>query len=561
MSTGTTGAIKGGKAFVEAWLDDGPFMKGLASLSTKLKTWQTSLAKIGAGAYGGELPEPFAAIVRFAASPAGAFSALLGAAKYTADAREEMLRMSETTGVAVDKLSALSYAARRAGVSNEALANGLRKLQSKEFAEMMQGPGGKGKLKFASALVLDHSSDAADQFRQIVSQFEKLDSVSRVGLAKKLGITELLPLINQGVASLDAFTARAHALGLVVNEEDARAGKQFELALGDLHEVLMSSVKAIGGALVPVITGLADTLIKVAVSVRDWIRDHKTLTQVIFLATGFVVGAGIAIKGFSVIIGIATKVIGLFRFALTALSTAFSVFSTVLAWLPLLANPFVLAGIAIVAMTGFVLYLLDAFKGLGKLLKSIGSDFGVGIEAIINAISGGNTEAAFKVLTAGLKLEWERLCEWMAERFQKVVSEAASKYALLVPGMEALDMYNQLTSSKGPNDRLTRLQDEFNQAVAAVKAVKSGPGLGLGTGGDKAFAGAAASEHRGTFNGAIAGMLGGDTPGLTIAKSDYQNSLRWRAEAASQHKETVEAIKETPEDFRKLIADHTGGVD
>ena len=201
MSTGTTGAIKAGAAYVQAYLDDNPLTQGLAKLQTKLKGWQASMSKLGASAYGGELPEPFAALARFAASPAGAFSALLGAAKYTAAAREEMLKMSETTGVAVDKLSALSYAARRAGVSNEALASGLQRLQSKEFQMAMQGAGrggvgggfrgaggskggGGGHMDFAAALGLDKHAGADEQLRQIVKQFEKLDSMSRIGLAK-----------------------------------------------------------------------------------------------------------------------------------------------------------------------------------------------------------------------------------------------------------------------------------------------------------------------------------------------------------------------------------------
>ena len=338
MSSGTSGAIRGGLAYVQAYLDDNPVTQGLAKLRGKLRTWQASLSTMAAGTMGGELPEPFAAIARFAASPAGAFSALLGAAKFTAQAREEMLRMSETTGVSVEKLSAYAYAARRAGVSTEALASGLRKMQSKEFQALL-GKGGASRQIMAGLGLGAGSGDAADQLRSVVKQFEKLDDASRIGLAKKLGISELLPLINQGVDQLDAFTARAKALGLVMSEEDAKGGKKFEQAFGDLSDVLKSCVGQIGGALVPMVTGLTNLIVPLVAGIRDWIKDHKYLTVAIFAGTGAIVAGGIALKGFSIIAGIAAKGVNLLGYAVKGLSLAFTVLETAASWLPLLANP------------------------------------------------------------------------------------------------------------------------------------------------------------------------------------------------------------------------------
>ena len=416
MSTGTTGAIKGGMAYVQAYLDDNEVSKGLAKLQMKLRSWQASLSKAAAGAYGGELPEPFAALARFAASPAGAFSALLGAAKLTADAREEMFRMSETTGVTVEKLSALAYAARRAGVSNEALASGLRKMQSKEFQAMIGGGKKAGQMQgIMAGLGLDKSKDAADQFRQIVAQFEKLDAVSRVGLAKKLGISELLPLINQGVDQLDAFTARAKELGLVMSEADAKAGKRFGLAMGDLHDVLMNSVSAIGGALVPCITGLTNITVRVVTGIRDWLKDHQALTQAIFFGTGAIVAGGVVLKGFSIMLGIAAKGVNLLGYAVKGLKVAFDVLSVGVSWLPLLANPWVLAGLAIGGVVVWIAKLSGAFDGLSSVWKGFSADFSDSFGAISNALAKGDIQAAWNVVTAFLKTEWIRVTNYLGQ--------------------------------------------------------------------------------------------------------------------------------------------------
>ena len=421
MSSGTTGAIKGGMAYVQAYLDDNPLTQGLAKLQTKLKTWQSSLSKMSAGAYGGELPEPFAALARFAASPAGAFTALLGAAKYTADAREEMFKMSETTGVAVEKLSALAYAARRAGIDNQTLAAGLKKLQAKEFAEAMQGMGGKGKgkIKYSDALGLDKHADAADQLRQITKQFEGLDSTSRVGLAKKLGISELLPLLSKGSQFLDEMTQKAVDYGLVMSEADAKAAEEFGFATKDLHDVIMSCVSAIGGALVPVITGMTKIIAKTATVVRDWLKEHKALTIAIFAGTGAIVAGGIALKGLSVVTGLASTAIGIFKGIFGVASAVVGVFNGVLAITQGLmgsaAMPFLLVGAAVVAVIGYMGYLGGAFDNLGKQWSGFTSDTTSSISAIANAISKGDLTQAWDVVTAYFSTEWQRLTNTLQE--------------------------------------------------------------------------------------------------------------------------------------------------
>src|SRR5208283_4686764 len=184
--------------------------------------------------------------------------------------------------------SAFAYAARRAGISNEALAAGLRKMQSREFRQMY-GAGKVGGMNLGSG-------DALDQLKNFMRATEGMSAVERVGRARAMGLTELIPLIAQGSAFLDHFTDRAKELGLVMSEQDAKAGKQFTLALGDLHEVIMGSVKAIGGALVPMLTGLANVITNIAITVRDWIKRHQQLTQAIFIGTGAIVAIGIAIK-------------------------------------------------------------------------------------------------------------------------------------------------------------------------------------------------------------------------------------------------------------------------
>ena len=531
----TAGAIKGGMAYVQAYLDDNPVTQGLAKLRGKLKAWQASLSTMAAGTMGGELPEPFAAIARFAQSPAGAFTALLGAAKYTAEAREEMLRMSETTGVSVEKLSQYAYAARRAGISNEALASGLRRLESKEFMAAMQGLGGKGGAKGLTNDIYAKmgQGDAADKLREFIKLAQNMPSEEKIGLARRLGLSELLPLINQGVDQLDAFTARAKQLGLVMSEEDAKAGKKFQQAFGDLSDVLKSCVGQIGGALVPMITGLTNIIVRGTAAVRDWIKNHQALTIGIFAVTGAVVAGGIALKAFSIAVGLASAAVGLYKIVVGLATFVTAAFEAVLS--PLVM-PFVAIGAAIVGLAGYLVYASGAFSTFAARWKGFGDETSDSIKAIANAIAGGNLQAAWDVVTAYFYLEWRRLIISMGEALNQFIAGIPGALKKLPgvlwdasPGAQLGKWAaNKLGGGKGEENTaggesepeyaaFEAAKERLQKAIAAVNAAnansessaKNNPALAAANG-----------EHRGTFSGAVAGMLGGG--GLTVAEKQLR---------------------------------------
>lgn len=607
MSSGTSGGIKAGAAFVQAYLDDNPITQGLAKLRTKFKTWQASLSTLAAGTMGGELPEPFAAIARFAQSPAGAFAALLGAAKHTATVREEMLRMSESTGVAVAKLSTLAYAARRAGVSNEALAAGLQKMQGKEFLTALGGGGkhGAGGIRGVTQAMFAAmgQGDAVDRLREFIKLTENMPNEEKIGLAKRMGLSELLPLINQGSDSLDFFTARAKELGLVMNGAAAKAGKAFGVALGDLHDVLMSSVSAIGGALVPLITGLTNIIVRVAVAVRDWLNDHKALTIAIFAGTAAIVAGGIVLKGFAVILGVVQLAISGVQGAFAALSFTISVLGSIVSFVPLLLNPFVLLGAAVLAVVGYITYLSGAFSNLGKQWAGFSADTTSSIKAIANAIAKGDLQQAWDVVTAYFSVEWQRLVNtlqdmwstfvaWLKDSLSQIESmlkgaaggALGRMYGVALAGGSTADILKAgitggvegfkggaaeaaATSIDSPAKRardadLAARQAALDEKLRRLQAAQDAanvPGAGLPgpkEGGGPGFTPAQQGSVMGTFSGAVADLLGGGGNALQqeqvdLAAQDLENSKAWRAEAAGHSQQYVEAMDKLGEWFKQ----------
>ncbi len=424
----TASGIKSGMAYVQAYLDDNPLTQGLTKLRAKLISWQSKLGSMGSKAYGGQLPEPFAAVARFATSPAGVFTGLLGAAKHTAEVREQMLRMSETAGVSVEHFSAAAYAANKYGVSMEALAAGLKRMETKEFAAMLGGgkgggKGGGGMKGFAKGLFGGlGGGDAMDRMIALARKMEGQSAEIQAGMARAAGMGDLLPMLRQGGDALEADIRHAKELGLVLSGPDAEAAEKFGFAWKDLQAVIGNAVGQIGGALLPLLTGLTRMITKIALATRDWIKQHKTLVIGLFAATAAIVAGGIALKLMAVGVSLATTAVAVMKGVVLLASAAWSILNGVmtagLAIATSWALPVVLLGAAIVGLLGYIGYVGGAFDNLGKQWKGFSEDTSSSISAIANAIAKGDIQAAWNVVTAYLKTEWQRLKNTLSETWE-----------------------------------------------------------------------------------------------------------------------------------------------
>lgn len=301
------GAIRAGAAYVEVFLEQGPMTRGLSTLQSRLRGWSAALGRIGAGAYGGELPGPLGAIARFASSPAGLFTGLLTAAKMAATAGDDLQDLSEKAGTSIEAISALAYAARRADVPAEALANSIKKMQvlvvsaargGKEAQEVLDSIG-------LSAAELGRLLPEA-QFRRIADRIAAIQNpAERAATAVKIfgkNGTEMLPLLLQGADGIAKWEARAKSLGLVMGGETAAAASRFHELLGDLQDVIGSSVKVIGGSLIPYLTSLTNQIVIGTAAVRDWIKDHRELVVVALQVAGAIVIGGVALAAMSAVL-------------------------------------------------------------------------------------------------------------------------------------------------------------------------------------------------------------------------------------------------------------------
>ena len=214
----------------------------------------------GIGASVGDLVGKFNAlgIAITAATTVGAF-------KTAVDTADAFNKMAQKTGIAVEKLRELNYAAGLSDVSTEALGTSLRKLSinmasaeggSKAQAEVFKALGlsvkdASGQLKGADVLL----TEVAAKFATFKDGPEK--AALAVQLFGKSG-AELIPLLNAGATGLGDMAKEARDLGDVFSGDMAKQAEDFNDNLTRIGIGAKSASYSLAAELLPTINAVAE---------------------------------------------------------------------------------------------------------------------------------------------------------------------------------------------------------------------------------------------------------------------------------------------------------------
>lgn len=200
----------------------------------------------------------FAALA--AIGPIAGLAASVSSAIKTAAAMEEL---SQKTGIATEKLSALDYAMRREGVSTEAFAKGMKEL-SKNMVEAGDASSKAGKL-FAE-LGVNTRGDTREALLKIADTFAALpDGATKAALAVQLfgkAGMDLIPALNNGAAGIAKIEEQARRLGITLTTETGKAAKEF----ADNIFAVQESSKALG---VTIANQTLPNLVRVSQAMRE----------------------------------------------------------------------------------------------------------------------------------------------------------------------------------------------------------------------------------------------------------------------------------------------------
>ena len=223
--------------------------------------------------------------------------------KQSIDGMDKMSDLAQSTGVSVENLSALAYAAKFGNVDLETLSSSLVKL-SKGMSDAAQGTGEAEKAFTALGINIKNSDGSLkgsdETIKEIAGRFASFkDGAEKTALAVALfgkSGAQLIPFLNQGASGIAALEAEAKKLGVTLSTDNAEAAGQFN----DNIDKLKSAASGFGNQLA---IQLLPALVNLSQKFFDGVKGAEALTT----------AARIAATGVKLLASVGIIVVGVFK--------------------------------------------------------------------------------------------------------------------------------------------------------------------------------------------------------------------------------------------------------
>jgi hypothetical protein len=231
--------------------------------------------------------------------------------KSSIEAADAIAKTSDSIGISTSKLQEYRFAASQSGVSTEAFDKAMQGF-AKRVGEAQAGTGSLItvlKKVDPSLLANIQNAKSTDEAYRLMTEAiaNTEDATLKAALANaafgRTGV-EMVNLMNQGVAGLDSFSAKARELGLVIDESLLRNSEKANDQLDILSRVLSTKVTAAVVELAPEISKLTQSFIDFIPKVTE------ALKWVNALGTGLGNFFGAARDGFTTMGIVASEALG-----------------------------------------------------------------------------------------------------------------------------------------------------------------------------------------------------------------------------------------------------------
>ncbi len=386
--------IRAGRAFVELGVSD-KLTAGLRRAQRRLKAFGAGVRQLG---------------LRLVAAGVAALVPLAATVRIFAKAGDELEKMSRRTGLSVEALSELAFAAEQSGADIETLEKGVRTMQ-RAINDLDRGLSTQvdafGDLGLAIEDLQGLSPEA--QFKLIAERLSQVtDASRRAALAQQIfgrAGTRLLPLMEQGAAGIEQLQQEARRLGLTISTQTAKDAARLTDAFNIVRRVLRITAITIGSALAPALEAIAKRITRTAIVTNAWIKQNK---QIVITAAKVALGV-VAVGAALIAVGLVLALVGgAFGGLATIVAGVGAVIGLVTAALGALLSPIGLvvaavigAGVALLRFSGTGAAALDFLREKFAALTGI---VGKTLGGIRDALAAGDIALAARVLWTGLRL-------------------------------------------------------------------------------------------------------------------------------------------------------------
>ena len=328
---GASAGISAGRAFVELYAKDDPFVKAMDRSEGRLQR----LGRV-AGEVGREVMAAGAAMV----------ASLTAAVTAFAKTGDTLDKMSARTGLAVEYLSRLGYAARIGGTDIGTMEMGIKRLQRTALDAQRGLSTAVDAFDELGVSVTDSSGRLKETDQLFNETMEALAGVEnhtkKAALAQMLfgrSGTMMLPMLREGKRGFEAIMEAGRKYEMTA-EEAAIAAELTDKLFGVAWAGFMTLVR-VGGALAESISEVANTVEDIVVSWQPWIQANQATIVLVAKLAVVVTAAGATLVAYSVAVKIVTATSGALAVVNGVLAASFSL---------ILAHPIMawLAGLAII---------------------------------------------------------------------------------------------------------------------------------------------------------------------------------------------------------------------
>ena len=432
----SSGKVRQGGVFVEIGADAKKFFKTLSQVNAQIGKAGKSMAMMGA-----KLTAVGTAITAPIAGAAAAFASVGDAAQ----------KMAARTGMSVEAVTGLAFAAEQSGTDMATLEKGIRTMQRTLDDAATKGGEAADSLR---RLGLDAAQLAGmspeDQFTimaQALSQIQ--DPGERAALAMKIfgrAGSALVPLLSGGAAGIAELRAEAERLGIVMDQDTADSAAALTDAMNAMSRAFRAIVVNVGGAVAPIFTKVAQVISMLAGNFSRFVKDNGRFVQIALAVGTAVAGLGVALTtaGFAVM-GISAAM-GALGGVLAALASPIALvvggLAALVAFGPQIAQGLGAAFGNVGSMIGNAANTIAgplrvAVQDAAIVMEDMGATASTTFQGISDAITAGNLSGAMDILWAGLQAGWLRGVEalmsyvdpWIAS-FQNVFTYLGTEIAV-----------------------------------------------------------------------------------------------------------------------------------
>lgn len=343
---------------------------------------------------GGQLDKLQPQFQKVALASGAAFAAItaeVGLAVHSfANAGDELIKMATRTGISVEALSELKYAADLSGTSLEAIEFSSRKL-SGSIVELARGNAQVTQTFDILGLSWKELQglNPEEQFMRTAMAVASIeDPTIKAAVATdvfgKRG-TELLPLLAGGAEGLEKLRGEARKYGVTMSTEAAKASEEFNDNVSRLSTSFKGLQYSIGSAFLPVLNNLVNSITPIITRIADFTREHKGL--VVAIGTSIAVFTGLVTVS-TTLVTIAPAVISGLRLIGIASSTALGPIGLLIGGVSILAGLFISSSVssnkassaltdtgkAAEAMDAKLQASLDGIAATSDSMKQLGED-------------------------------------------------------------------------------------------------------------------------------------------------------------------------------------------